>query len=91
MANTMMSKALSTVIVLHYRKLTRLKYKPIFHRKLRWRWLPKANEMGTKHIKCTCPTRGPNAKGLALQWNIDYTTKLKQLIFLSYFCLLAVT
>ena len=31
--------------------------KPIFHRKLGWRWVPNANEIYTKNMKCTCSTR----------------------------------
>ena len=31
--------------------------KPIFHWKLGLRWPPKANEINTKKIKCTLPTR----------------------------------
>ena len=30
--------------------------KPIFYWKLVSRWLPNANEINTKNIKCTCPT-----------------------------------
>ena len=28
---------------------------PIFHWEWRLRWLPKANEMDTNNMKCTCP------------------------------------
>ena len=31
--------------------------KPIFHQKLGSRWLPNANEIYTKNMKCTWPTR----------------------------------
>ena len=31
--------------------------KPIFHWKLGLRWLPNANEIDTKNMKCTCPMR----------------------------------
>ena len=30
--------------------------KPIFHWKLGSHWLPNANEINTKNMKCTCPT-----------------------------------
>ena len=26
------------------------------------RWVPKANEIDTNNMKCTCPTQGPNAR-----------------------------
>ena len=32
------------------------KLKPIFHQKKGWRWVPDANEIYTKNMKCTCPT-----------------------------------
>ena len=32
-------------------------FKPIFHQKLGSRWLPNANEIYTKNMKCTWPTR----------------------------------
>ena len=31
-------------------------FKPIFHWKLGSRWLPNANEINTKNMKCTWPT-----------------------------------
>ena len=31
--------------------------KPIFHQKTGLRWVPDANEMYTKNMKCTCSTR----------------------------------
>ena len=31
--------------------------KPIFHLKTGLRWVPDANEIYTKNMKCTCPTR----------------------------------
>ena len=34
-------------------------FKPIFHWTLRSRWLPSANEIDTKNMKCTWPTRAP--------------------------------
>ena len=37
-------------------------FKPIFHRKLRLRRLPNANEINTKNMKCTCPTQRPNTR-----------------------------
>ena len=33
--------------------------KPIFHRKLGSRWLPNANDIDTKHMKCTWPMQAP--------------------------------
>ena len=33
--------------------------KPMFHWKLGLRWLPNANEINTKNMKCTCPTPAP--------------------------------
>ena len=33
------------------------KVKPIFHKKTGLRWVPDANEIYTKNMKCTCPTR----------------------------------
>ena len=36
--------------------------KPIFHWKTSLRWVPDANEMNTKNMKCTCPTQRPNAR-----------------------------
>ena len=33
-----------------------LTLKPIFHQKKGWRWVPDANEIYTKNMKCTCPT-----------------------------------
>ena len=33
--------------------------KPIFHWKRGSRWLPNANEINTKNMNCTCPTRAP--------------------------------
>ena len=35
------------------------KLKPIFHCKLGLRWLPNANEINTKNMKCTWPTPAP--------------------------------
>ena len=33
-----------------------LKFKPIFYLKTGLRWVPDANEIYTKNMKCTCPT-----------------------------------
>ena len=38
--------------------------KPIFHQKTGLRWVPDANEISTKNMKCTCPTQRPNARDL---------------------------
>ena len=43
-----------------YRSLLFLK--PIFHQKTGLRWVPDANEISTKNMKCTCPTQRPNAR-----------------------------
>ena len=42
--------------VLAMRPSPGLYLKPIFHWKLGLRWLPNANEINTKNMKCTCPT-----------------------------------
>ena len=44
--------------ILEY-KVKQINLKPIFHWKLRSRWLPNANEIDTNNIKYTCPTRAP--------------------------------
>ena len=33
------------------------KFKPIFHQKTGLRWVPDANEIYTKNMKCTCSTQ----------------------------------
>ena len=42
--------------------------KPIFHWKLRLRRLPKANEINTKNIKCTCPKPGTQRNLYSTGW-----------------------
>ena len=37
-------------------------FKPIFHQKTGLRWVPAANAISTKNMKCTCPTQRPNAR-----------------------------
>ena len=37
--------------------IIKLILKPIFHLKTGLRWVPDANEIYTKNMKCTCPTR----------------------------------
>ena len=48
-------KAILSRMNLHTKKSTKLK--PIFHQKLGSRWLPNANEIYTKNMKFTWPTR----------------------------------
>ena len=41
------------------RKAPAISLKPIFHWKLGWRWLPNADEINTKNMKCTWPMPAP--------------------------------
>ena len=46
------------------RLIASFRLKPIFHQKTGLRWVPDANEISTKNMKCTCPTQRPNARTL---------------------------